>query len=884
MKKKLFLTCLAVLGTVLAGCGEKGTSSEGSSQNQVITPTAVAINGAKVLKVGETLQLSAVVSPTGASQEVTWTSLDESKATVTASGLVNAVAEGTVKIRATSKVATTVSNEVTLTIEKATISEGVTPNKVVRTLEDDRELAYGAFTPTGEEMGKFPSMYEAINATVDEGDRGSYVTKLADDQKDIKLFVNYDAYDADMGDQFWYYQNGNQLSAYVPWSNTYFQDSKDLQATVIMNSPSDGVLTYYNGYELLYTNPNDATSNGLAVWSIQKFLESAATANLAAYSGITKVEYEIDLSGVKFAPSLNENQPTEAFFGFYSTDSYNTSHQHLRADTRTGDWYYGVGENNFDGSSDTFAVDKSVALMTSTWHDEGYFTPDEARVNVTFEKLTLVDNEGGDYIVDRITFEFPESGRKVVRNYENSALTQCGTIRFINGLDIMTGGVVAPDYLNGSYFNGLTVTKATAHAFEDMQDPSIYGNVALLDAGVYDVLNANEASEARFQTIMYNPAFNSLDTSAGKDVYSHSYTADPNNSAYNNNITNVKTLLNALPANEDIVEADEPQIVAARTAHDGLHLFEKSFITTEEYGKLTDAEVALLIAKDPEQGSVMGVLQLLGNVMDYTKYADIAAKKTQVEGLVDAFNALSESKKEQLGEDVATRIADWNKAVSVPEDPTLAQHFTVLFDVVLGRTFDGQTLGNWDIDSSGYIWGGDGDGLNSLVYVAGRGRKAIDALKAQDLYKDLPSGIINNIEVVTTNASGKTSFAMGLRFLRAYGDVCDILDQIAAQAGWMAAWEITFADYPGYANDADINVNKNGQDTTNLDFTEIRPQLDKIAEYWNAEGIETWNFKNSVENRTVTVVRRWDAYLKPILADARCPYVLSGHGLALKAE
>lgn len=881
MRKKLFFTYLAVFGTILAGCGGQGSSDQ-TSISEAITPASIVVSGVTTIKVGQAIQLSAVVSPTGASQEVTWSSLDVAKATVNASGLVTGVGTGSVVIRATSKSVATVKGDYTITVEPAGVPEGVTPKGTIHTLPDARTEAYGVYTPTGDEIGKYASLYEAINVSVDEGDRGSYVAKVAGDDKDVKLFINNEVYNESLGDQFWYYQNGNQVSAYVPWKNTYFQDSRALEATVVMNNPTDGVLTYFNGHELLHTNPDDASSQNVAVWSIQKYLESAATANLVAYSGITKAVYDLDLSDVRFAPSLNEEQNTEAFFGFYSTDSYNTSHQHLRADTRTGDWYYGSGENNFDGSSDTFALDKSVGIMTSTWNEAGYFVPDETRIVVTFEKLTLTDNEGGEYVVDRTTFDFPESGRKVIRDYEISTLTQCGTIRFINGLDIMTGGVIAPDYMNGSYFTGLTVTNATVYALEEMQDPSIYGNVAVLDAGEYDVLNANEATAARYQTIMYNPAFNSLDTSAGVDVYSHSFTANAENSAYNDDITNAKSLIAALPLQAEVVAGDQAEIEAARAAFDGLHLYEKEFITAAELGALNAAEVGLAIATDPELGAVIGVLLGLGQVMDYDNYAAIAEKKSQVEGLVASYEGLDPVTKESLGSAVAEQVSNWEKAVNLPTDPALATSFTTLFDVVLGRTYDGTTLTDWNIDGSAYVWEGTGAGLNSLGYVVGAAREAIGALKTAEIFNDLPTDVLADINEPITYADGTLSLNIGIRYSKAYTDVAAILDQIAATAGWPAAWQITFADYPGYSNNADLTVTKNGQDTTNLDFEAIRPQLDQIAEYWNDEHVETWNFKNSIGYRTVTIVRRWDAYMKPILADARCPYVLSGHGLALK--
>lgn len=63
--------------------------------------TVTAANTATSVQIGTTLQLSADVNPSGASQDVIWSSGDDTKATVDATGLVTPVAEGDVVITAT---------------------------------------------------------------------------------------------------------------------------------------------------------------------------------------------------------------------------------------------------------------------------------------------------------------------------------------------------------------------------------------------------------------------------------------------------------------------------------------------------------------------------------------------------------------------------------------------------------------------------------------------------------------------------------------------------------------------------------------------------------------------------------------------------------------
>lgn len=68
-----------------------------------ITIAAVTVTPATAsVAVGETVDLEAVVNPVGASQLVTWTSSDETKASVSATGLVTGIAAGTATITATS--------------------------------------------------------------------------------------------------------------------------------------------------------------------------------------------------------------------------------------------------------------------------------------------------------------------------------------------------------------------------------------------------------------------------------------------------------------------------------------------------------------------------------------------------------------------------------------------------------------------------------------------------------------------------------------------------------------------------------------------------------------------------------------------------------------
>jgi len=74
-------------------------------KNKLVSATGVSITGCPdqdLAEVSETVQLTAVVTPSGASQAGTWVSSAPGKATVSSSGLVTAVSTGTTVIKFTS--------------------------------------------------------------------------------------------------------------------------------------------------------------------------------------------------------------------------------------------------------------------------------------------------------------------------------------------------------------------------------------------------------------------------------------------------------------------------------------------------------------------------------------------------------------------------------------------------------------------------------------------------------------------------------------------------------------------------------------------------------------------------------------------------------------
>ncbi|WP_255304350.1 phage tail tube protein, partial [Listeria monocytogenes] len=87
-----------------------------------IEPTSVTVDSAsKTVKVGETVNITAGVLPSGAPQTVTFTSSDETKATVASDGTVTGVETTTTAIKVTvaSTVKPSVKNEVSVSVTPA---------------------------------------------------------------------------------------------------------------------------------------------------------------------------------------------------------------------------------------------------------------------------------------------------------------------------------------------------------------------------------------------------------------------------------------------------------------------------------------------------------------------------------------------------------------------------------------------------------------------------------------------------------------------------------------------------------------------------------------------------------------------------------------------
>ena len=117
----------------------------------VYIPESIVISGENTISTqGGAVKLSVTASPYDASSDVEWSISNERIATVSQSGLVSALSNGTVKVTATSLYDETVSDEIEITItnqiEKYTVSYKAGTTDTVTNLPADDEYAYSTHT------------------------------------------------------------------------------------------------------------------------------------------------------------------------------------------------------------------------------------------------------------------------------------------------------------------------------------------------------------------------------------------------------------------------------------------------------------------------------------------------------------------------------------------------------------------------------------------------------------------------------------------------------------------------------------------------------------------------------------------------------------------
>lgn len=244
--------------TVTVSYTEKDVTKTDSYTITVSAPTAtvtsVTISGAtnnQEINVGDTLKLTAtVIGTNNPSQSVTWSSSNNSYATVSTSGTVTAVAEGTVIITATSVANTNIKGTVTLKVIKPQ-SSGDTYYKNV---------------DTSSMSALQSSLHTIISAnTVDVGYDGLFNAYKTTDVKpgtnylwDMYSDVNYTTTDSRINAQ--YHNEGDSINREHTIPQSWFNEASPMKADLFHVYPTDG---YVNNRRSNY--PHGDVSN--ASWT-----------------------------------------------------------------------------------------------------------------------------------------------------------------------------------------------------------------------------------------------------------------------------------------------------------------------------------------------------------------------------------------------------------------------------------------------------------------------------------------------------------------------------------------------------------------------------------------------------------------------------------------
>lgn len=146
MKKWIAFLLIFVLAFTLYGCDDD--NGEGNGDETVAIRAIVIEDAPTNMQVGDTAQLKAKVEPAEAKQTVIWTSRDEAKATVSETGLVTALAAGTVEIVATSTENRRMQKIATINIEAPIVWDDPTGIELKADRSEFRVNAYINLTAT----------------------------------------------------------------------------------------------------------------------------------------------------------------------------------------------------------------------------------------------------------------------------------------------------------------------------------------------------------------------------------------------------------------------------------------------------------------------------------------------------------------------------------------------------------------------------------------------------------------------------------------------------------------------------------------------------------------------------------------------------------------
>lgn len=437
------------------------------------------------------------------------------------------------------------NNEILQNTNFSSESEFIIPKNTKLKLKDSRPACYGVFEQDGTHIKNFNSLYTAIDYLINQQEPEAYITKTKEIDRNKKLFV----YSSNR-ENMYFFQDGICLDDVVP-QETFFLDDLYFKPNIIAvsdKSPNNIM------HSFTISQGQDFDLLSLIDFSQDAFLISKAQ------DGITMFSYNIELSGVRLYPSLNLSQPVYFKTGYKIPADNGILEFGLVCDTRTGNWYYYDGGNEYD---------EDACVLTSHWNREKrYFTPEEDVVMTYETKFT--DGKS----VNTLTCTF-SSGREYVFDLTANTSVNDTKAYFFAGLDIQSEQSV-PDYMNGAGVQNLKISKAIGYKIKEGGD---YQKINLTDSG-------------QVKTLLYNTAVLNADYS-NKDfaVYNFSYDFDHDQSAYSKELIAVQNLIDGLKDGNEITIEDKDNIKTVQKEYEKLSDYQKKLINAQ---KLFDAKNAYI--------------------------------------------------------------------------------------------------------------------------------------------------------------------------------------------------------------------------------------------------------------------------------------------------
>lgn len=252
------------------------------------------------LTVGETRQLSATPQPSTATyQQVAWSSSDESVATVSATGVVTALATGTAVITVTSTHDTAVSASCTVTVtHSATTADQLVINEI-------QSANLGMYLDGTTNYSGWVEFYNPTARAASLG--GLYLSDDASDLTKWRVPVEVGAVPAGGYLVVWFDHNGDgvMVDGRKVWWNRNATFALDPEGGTLYVSGDDGSLLTQQSYPAAVSRTSYArTTDGGSSWAFTGTPTPGATNAMASYSLTQLARPEVDKDGQFFEGSL----------------------------------------------------------------------------------------------------------------------------------------------------------------------------------------------------------------------------------------------------------------------------------------------------------------------------------------------------------------------------------------------------------------------------------------------------------------------------------------------------------------------------------------------------------------------------------------------------